>query len=77
MATQLLGGWLAPRLGGAKLYGAGIAATAVLAVLTPPIARAGLVPLVAARVLMGVFEVQLAPLIVEIHSVLIMISNKI
>lgn len=55
--TQLPGGWLAPRIGAARLYGLGILSTAVLTLLTPTIANAGLYPLIAIRVLEGIFEV--------------------
>lgn len=57
IVTQLPGGWLAPRIGAAKLYGAGILATAVFTLLTPLIARQGLIPFVTIRILEGVFEV--------------------
>lgn len=59
--TQLPGGWLAPRMGAAKLYGFGILATALLTLLTPVIAYSGIVPLVAVRILEGIFEVRLIP----------------
>ena len=55
--TQLPGGWLAPRIGASKLYGLGILATAILTLLTPVIAHTGLAPLVAIRILEGIFEV--------------------
>nr|CAG4638404.1 EOG090X04X8 [Cyclestheria hislopi] len=54
--TQLPGGWLAPRMGAAKLYGLGILSTAILTVLTPVIATSGLAPLIAVRVLEGILE---------------------
>jgi ACS family sodium-dependent inorganic phosphate cotransporter len=57
ITTQLLGGWLAPKMGAGKLYGLGILTTAVLTLLTPLIADFGLVPLVAIRILEGIFEV--------------------
>ncbi len=57
ITTQLLGGWLAPKMGAGKLYGLGILTTAVLTLLTPLIADFGLVPLVAVRILEGIFEV--------------------
>ncbi|XP_046451668.1 sialin-like isoform X1 [Daphnia pulex] len=56
ITTQLLGGWLAPKMGAGKLYGLGILTTAVLTLLTPLIADFGLVPLVAIRILEGIFE---------------------
>ena len=55
--TQLPGGWIAPKFGAARLYGLGILTTALLTLLTPIIARAGLIPFIAIRVLEGIFEV--------------------
>ncbi|KAL1131947.1 hypothetical protein AAG570_011558, partial [Ranatra chinensis] len=37
ICTQLLGGWLGARVGGARVYGAGVAVTAVLTLVTPPV----------------------------------------
>ncbi|KAJ1528764.1 hypothetical protein ONE63_007151 [Megalurothrips usitatus] len=54
--TQILGGWLAARVGGCRVFGVGLAATAVLTVLTPPVARAGTGWLIAVRVIEGLFE---------------------
>ncbi|KAK4008499.1 hypothetical protein OUZ56_013635 [Daphnia magna] len=56
ITTQLLGGWLAPKMGAGKLYGLGILTTAILTLLTPLIANIGLAPLVAIRILEGIFE---------------------
>lgn len=44
-------------MGAGKLYGLGILTTAVLTLLTPLIANIGLAPLVAVRILEGIFEV--------------------
>lgn len=54
--TQLPGGWLAPRIGAAKLYGIGILATALLTLITPVIANASFSLLVIIRILEGIFE---------------------
>lgn len=56
IVTQLPGGWLAERIGGKKLFGFGCVGTAVLTLVTPVAARAGLPYLVAVRVLEGIFE---------------------
>ena len=57
IVTQIPGGWLAPYVGAAKLFGFGILATALATLFTPVIARAGLEALIAVRILEGLFEV--------------------
>ncbi|XP_059471952.1 sialin-like [Neocloeon triangulifer] len=54
--TQIPGGWLGARIGGALLFGAGIASTALLTLLTPLAASGGVTLLFVLRVLEGVFE---------------------
>ncbi|CAB3387735.1 Hypothetical predicted protein [Cloeon dipterum] len=54
--TQIPGGWLGARVGGALLFGAGIASTALLTLLTPLAATGGVTFLFVLRVLEGVFE---------------------
>lgn len=54
---QVPGGWLASRVGGARVYGVGLAATALLTIVTPPLAKAGMGWLIAIRVIEGLFEV--------------------
>ncbi|XP_065583543.1 sialin-like [Artemia franciscana] len=56
IVTQIPGGWLAPYVGAAKLFGFGILATALATLFTPVIARAGLEALIAVRILEGLFE---------------------
>ena len=56
--TQVPGGWLAERIGGKKLFGFGCLCTALLTLLTPVAARAGVPWLVAVRVLEGMGEVR-------------------
>ncbi|KAE8749881.1 hypothetical protein FOCC_FOCC003350 [Frankliniella occidentalis] len=56
IVTQVPGGWLAARVGGSRVYGVGLAATALLTVLTPPIARAGTAWIIAVRIVEGLFE---------------------
>ncbi|XP_068081205.1 vesicular glutamate transporter 1 [Anabrus simplex] len=64
--TQIPGGWLATQIGGKRLFGMGIAATAVLTILTPAFANTSLYLLVLARVLEGLFEGVTYP---SIHAV--------
>ncbi|XP_025090960.1 sialin-like [Pomacea canaliculata] len=54
--TQVPGGWLAEKMGGKLLFGAGILCTSILTLFTPLAARAGVPYLVAVRVLEGVGE---------------------
>lgn len=56
--TQLLGGWLAAKLGGKKVFGAGIAVTAALTLITPYAAKTGFYFLLVVRVVEGIFEVR-------------------
>ncbi|CAG2055854.1 unnamed protein product [Timema podura] len=56
MVTQIPGGWLATRMGGHKLYGAGIGVTALFTVLTPFIAQVHIYFLIATRVIEGLCE---------------------
>jgi len=55
--TQIPGGWLGARVGGALLFGAGIACTSFLTLLTPLAASGGVTLLFVLRVLEGIFEV--------------------
>lgn len=57
ISTQILGGWLGTRYGGARVYGIGIFTTALLTIITPQIANTSLYLLVALRVIEGIFEV--------------------
>ncbi|KAF4524838.1 hypothetical protein B566_EDAN014321 [Ephemera danica] len=56
LVTQVPGGWLSARYGGALLYASGIAATALLTLLTPLAAHGGVTVLFALRVIEGLFE---------------------
>ncbi|XP_031777621.1 vesicular glutamate transporter 1 isoform X1 [Nasonia vitripennis] len=56
MCTPLLGGWLAARIGGKRVFGIGIAATSFFTVLTPPMTRYSVYLLIAVRVIEGLFE---------------------
>jgi ACS family sodium-dependent inorganic phosphate cotransporter len=58
IVTQILGGWLAGKLGGNKVYGIGVAATAVFTLLTPPLTNVSVYLLIAVRVIEGLFEVR-------------------
>ena len=57
IVTKIPGGWLATRLGGNRVFGAGIAATAFFTLLTPPLTYISVYLLLAVRVLEGIFEV--------------------
>ncbi|XP_063991566.1 sialin [Diachasmimorpha longicaudata] len=56
ISTQFLGGWLSAKMGGKKIFGLGIASTALLTLITPPLTRTSVYVLVALRVVEGVFE---------------------
>lgn len=57
ISTQLLGGWLGARIGGKRVFGLGIATTAFLTIITPPLARMSVYILVALRIVEGICEV--------------------
>lgn len=54
--TQILGGWAADKYGGKVVLGAGVLVWSLMTFLTPAAANAGLIPLLAARALLGVGE---------------------
>ncbi|XP_069674254.1 vesicular glutamate transporter 2-like [Periplaneta americana] len=54
--TQIPGGWLAARIGGNRVYGIGIAVTAVFTILTPPLANISVYLFLAIRIIEGLFE---------------------
>ncbi|XP_018906661.2 sialin isoform X2 [Bemisia tabaci] len=56
ICTQLFGGWLGARIGGARVYGVGVAVTALLTLITPPLARLNVNFLIALRIIEGLFE---------------------
>ncbi|XP_033188462.1 vesicular glutamate transporter 1 isoform X2 [Bombus vosnesenskii] len=56
ISTQLLGGWLGARIGGKRVFGIGIATTAFLTIITPPLARMSVYILVALRIVEGICE---------------------
>ncbi|KAK9870666.1 hypothetical protein WA026_008228 [Henosepilachna vigintioctopunctata] len=56
ISTQLFGGWLATKIGGKRLYGLGVATTALLTLFTPAAARIDVSVLILLRILEGVFE---------------------
>jgi ACS family sodium-dependent inorganic phosphate cotransporter len=55
--TQIPGGWLAARVGGNRVYGVGIAVTAFLTLLTPPLTNVSVYLLLTIRIVEGLFEV--------------------
>lgn len=56
ITTQLLGGWLASKFGGKRVFGCGIAVTAVLTLITPFVAKLNFYLLLAVRIIEGIFE---------------------
>ncbi|XP_076177673.1 major facilitator superfamily transporter 9 [Ptiloglossa arizonensis] len=56
ISTQLFGGWLAARIGGKRVFGIGIAATAFFTIITPPLAKISVYILIALRIIEGIFE---------------------
>ncbi|PSN47931.1 Vesicular glutamate transporter 3, partial [Blattella germanica] len=54
--TQIPGGWLAGRIGGNRVYGIGVAVTALLTLITPPLAHVSYYAILAVRVIEGFFE---------------------
>lgn len=58
--TQLAGGWLGTKVGGARVFGIGVLVTAVLNLAIPLTADLGIGVLIAIRVIEGFFEVSIA-----------------
>ncbi|GAB0100079.1 MFS domain-containing protein [Sergentomyia squamirostris] len=56
VCTQIVGGILATRFGGNRVFGIGIGVSSVLMMLSPLAAKQGLYYLVAMRILIGLFE---------------------
>ncbi|XP_034941000.1 vesicular glutamate transporter 3-like [Chelonus insularis] len=56
ISTQLLGGWLSARIGGKRVFGGGIAVTALLTLITPPLVRVNVYLLIVLRIIEGIFE---------------------
>lgn len=54
--TQLPGGYIATKIGGAKVLAAGVALWSLATLIAPPAAHMGLLPLCASRVLVGLGE---------------------
>lgn len=68
ISTQLIGGIAASKIGGRRLYGAGIFCTGILCIIFPLVSKFGLGALVAVRVLMGVSEGVVFPCLHSIWS---------
>lgn len=56
ITTQLLGGYMAVKIGGRRLYGGGVFCTAVLTLLTPFVAKLGIGALLTVRIIEGICE---------------------
>lgn len=57
VSTQVIGGWLGEKIGGARLFGIGVLITAVLNTAIPLAVYLGTEFLIFVRVMEGVFEV--------------------
>uniref|UniRef100_A0A1B6J1P5 Major facilitator superfamily (MFS) profile domain-containing protein n=1 Tax=Homalodisca liturata TaxID=320908 RepID=A0A1B6J1P5_9HEMI len=68
VSSQLFGGWLGARVGGARLFGWALGVTAVLTLITPPIAYTNFYLLLITRALTGFFEGMGYPCLMEIWS---------
>ncbi|XP_046664255.1 vesicular glutamate transporter 2.1-like isoform X2 [Homalodisca vitripennis] len=69
VATQILGGWLGACLGGSRVFGVGVALTALFSLVTPFVANTGVVNLlIAIRVIEGLFEGVTYPSIIAVWS---------
>jgi ACS family sodium-dependent inorganic phosphate cotransporter len=58
ITSQILGGYLATRIGAARLFGSAILVTAIMTLLTPILAYQGIWPLVFVRAAQGVCQVK-------------------
>ncbi|XP_055692981.1 vesicular glutamate transporter 2-like [Lutzomyia longipalpis] len=68
ICTQFLGGILANRFGGHIVFGIGIGVSSILVVLSPVAARLGIYHLMAARIIIGLFEGVSIPSIQEVFA---------
>lgn len=57
ITTQLLGGILASRFGGRKVFGIGVGVTALFTLITPWVATVNVYLLLVVRIIEGIFEV--------------------
>ncbi|KAG8324822.1 hypothetical protein J6590_082801 [Homalodisca vitripennis] len=68
-ATQILGGWLGACLGGSRVFGVGVASTALFSLVMPFVVNTGVVNLlIAIRVIQGLFEGVTYPSIIAVWS---------
>ena len=79
ISTQILGAYLSRRFGGARLFGIGVAASALFTLITPPLARLNVYFLVALRILEGMFQVnfQQATAAILAYSIRPLFSSKV
>ena len=63
--TQMVGGILAPIVGGARLVGLAMLITSVLTLFSPAIAHCGFIPFLICRAVSGLFQVYNFFLLVE------------
>ena len=57
ITTQLPGGWIAARIGGARVFGLGVAVTSLLTIISPFVAKWNVYTLIDVRAIEGIFEV--------------------
>ncbi|KAH0817601.1 hypothetical protein GEV33_005190 [Tenebrio molitor] len=68
ITTQLFGGWLSAKIGGKKVFGAGVGVTALLTLITPWCAKTNVYLLLTVRIIEGVFEGVTYPCIYAVWS---------
>ncbi|XP_046664256.1 vesicular glutamate transporter 1-like [Homalodisca vitripennis] len=69
VATQILGGWLGACLGGSRVFGVGVASTALFCLVTPFVIHTGVANLlIAIRFFQGLFEGVTYPSIIAVWS---------
>ena len=57
LMTQIVGGWIAKRIGGKTVFAVNIGVTSVLTLLTPLLTKTSVYLLIAVRIVEGIFEV--------------------
>ncbi|KAG8297985.1 hypothetical protein J6590_025201 [Homalodisca vitripennis] len=68
VTTQILGGWLGACLGGSRVFGVGVAFTALFTLLTPLMANTSFYLVITIRLMQGLFEGVTYPSIIAVWS---------
>ena len=71
VSTQMIGGFMARIIGAGRLCGIAIFVCGLLSLLTPLLAHYGTIPLVIARALIGVFQVQFDYLVAKLYKCIV------